>query len=343
MMPLAAIDWHSVFFLVFAGLACGCAVAVVAAENVVRMALYLVFSLGATAGLFFLAGAEFVGAMQLMIYVGGTLVLLVFGVMLTAQAPFVSIKTAPGDRVLAGVIGAALLAVLLQSAFSVAEWRRPAAAGYGAAGHACGRGPGGRSRRCAERLPAAIRNRVGSPPRGLGGCRVSGPRQAAPYAPCDRGGRLDGAAGRRCRPRRRGSRGGAWRIGVGRRAPLMQPLLSPLLASLLTEPVGVTHYLVVGAILFTAGVACMAVKRNALGVLMGIELVLNGANVNFVAFASPYLQAEGAKSLGLDGQAIALFVILLAAAEAAVALAITLNFYNNHATVDVDRADDLKG
>ena len=123
----------------------------------------------------------------------------------------------------------------------------------------------------------------------------------------------------------------------------MQPSLSPLVASLLTEPVGVTHYLVVGAILFTAGVACMAVKRNALGVLMGIELVLNGANVNFVAFASPYLQAAGGKSLGLDGQAIALFVILLAAAEAAVALAITLNFYNNHATVDVDRADDLKG
>ena len=123
----------------------------------------------------------------------------------------------------------------------------------------------------------------------------------------------------------------------------MQSLPSPLLANLLTEPVGVTHYLVVGAILFTCGVACMAVKRNALGVLMGIELVLNGANVNFVAFASPYLQAEGGRSLGLDGQAIALFVILLAAAEAAVALAITLNFYNNHATVDVDRADDLRG
>ena len=62
----------------------------------------------------------------------------------------------------------------------------------------------------------------------------------------------------------------------------------PLLASLLTAPVSVAHYLVVGAILFTAGVVCMAVKRNALGVLMGIELVLNGANVNFVAFASPY-------------------------------------------------------
>lgn len=111
----------------------------------------------------------------------------------------------------------------------------------------------------------------------------------------------------------------------------------------LTDPVGVSHYLLVGAILFTTGIVCMAVKRNALGVLMGIELVLNGANVNFVAFSSPVLQGQKASLLGLDGQAIALFVILLAAAEAAVALAITLNFYNNHATVDVDRGDDLKG
>ena len=111
--PLAAINWHSFFFLLFAALACGFAVAVVAAENVVRMALYLVFSLAATAGLFFLAGAEFIGAMQLMIYVGGTLVLLVFGVMLTAQAPFVSIKPSAADRALAGLAGSSLLVVLL--------------------------------------------------------------------------------------------------------------------------------------------------------------------------------------------------------------------------------------
>ncbi len=87
----------------------------------------------------------------------------------------------------------------------------------------------------------------------------------------------------------------------------------------------------------------MVIKRNALGVLMGIELVLNGANINFIAFGSPVLRGESTVSIGLDGQLIALFVILLAAAEAAVALAITLNFYNNHATVDVDRAEDLKG
>jgi NAD(P)H-quinone oxidoreductase subunit 4L len=102
----------------------------------------------------------------------------------------------------------------------------------------------------------------------------------------------------------------------------------------------VSHYLVVGAVLFVTGVLCMATKRNALGVLMGMELVLNGANVNFVAFGSKLLRGE---SLGLDGQLIALFVIVLAAAEAAVALAIALNFYNNHTTVDVDKAEDLKG
>ena len=101
--------------------------------------------------------------------------------------------------------------------------------------------------------------------------------------------------------------------------------------------IGLNHYLVLGAVLFVCGVVCMAVKRNGIGVLMGVELVLNGANVNFVAFAAynPAFQ--------LEGQVFALFVIVLAAAEAAVALAIVLNFYNNHANVDVDTADELKG
>jgi len=126
MVLLAAINWHSLLFYLFATAACACAVAVVLTDNVVRMAFYLVLSLGATAGIFFLAGADFVGAMQLMIYVGGTLVLLVFGVMLTAQSPFVSIRTPSSDKVLGGIVGAALLMVLLLAAFSVDSWRRPA-------------------------------------------------------------------------------------------------------------------------------------------------------------------------------------------------------------------------
>jgi NADH:ubiquinone oxidoreductase subunit K len=110
--------------------------------------------------------------------------------------------------------------------------------------------------------------------------------------------------------------------------------------TLLLAQLTVSHYLFVGAVMFVCGVVCMATKRNALGVLMGVELVLNGANLNFIAFASPFLREN---HLGLDGQLVALFVIVLAAAEAAVALAIALNFYNNHSTIDVDRANELKG
>jgi NADH-quinone oxidoreductase subunit K len=111
----------------------------------------------------------------------------------------------------------------------------------------------------------------------------------------------------------------------------------------LTEPIGVAHYLGVGAVLMVCGLLCMFTKRNALGVLMGIELLLNAANVNLVAFGSPWLRADAARSIALDGQLLAMFVIVLAAAEAAVALAIVLCYYNNHATVDVDKASKLKG
>ena len=105
----------------------------------------------------------------------------------------------------------------------------------------------------------------------------------------------------------------------------------------------VSHYLAVGAVLFVTGVACMATKRNVLGVLMGVELVLNGAVVNFVAFGSTFLRADTQYAGSLDGQLIALFVIVLAAAEAAVALAIALCYYNNHTSIDVDEGDELKG
>ena len=71
MILLAAVDWYAFFFMLFGALACVFAVAVLLTNNIVRMAFYLIISLGATAGLFFLAGAHFVGAMQIMIYVGG--------------------------------------------------------------------------------------------------------------------------------------------------------------------------------------------------------------------------------------------------------------------------------
>jgi NADH-quinone oxidoreductase subunit K len=95
-------------------------------------------------------------------------------------------------------------------------------------------------------------------------------------------------------------------------------------------------YLVVSAAMFVAGVLCMISKRNAIGVLMGVELILTAANINLIAFARY-------GRIGLDGHLFALFVIVLAAGEAAIALAIALNFYNNFETIDVDRASNLKG
>jgi NADH-quinone oxidoreductase subunit K len=107
--------------------------------------------------------------------------------------------------------------------------------------------------------------------------------------------------------------------------------------------VGLQHYLVLGAVLFVCGLLAMMLKRNAIGILMGVELVLNAANVNLVAF-NRYAHATAAGGgPALDGQVFAIFVIVLAAAEAAVALAIFLNYYNNFATIDVERARNLKG
>lgn len=111
--------WHSFFFMFFAGLACAFSLAVLFSANIVRMAFYLIMALGATAGLFFLAGAEFVAGMQLMIYVGGTLVLLIFGVMLTAKSQFVSMRTPAGEWVIAAVVGGSLLALLASAAVNI--------------------------------------------------------------------------------------------------------------------------------------------------------------------------------------------------------------------------------
>ncbi len=118
-----SIYWPSFFFLLFGGVACAFAIAVVVSANIVRMAFYLVMSLAATAGLFFLAGADFVGAMQILIYVGGTLVLLVFGVMLTSQDRFISMKTSRFELGMAAGVGTCLFLLLFFAAVSVPEWR----------------------------------------------------------------------------------------------------------------------------------------------------------------------------------------------------------------------------
>ena len=116
---MGEVNGHTVLFLFFGILTCLFSLAVVFSANVVRMAFYLILALAATAGLHFLAGADFVGAMQLVLYVGGTLVLLVFGVMLTAQNPFISLRTAGGDWIVAALVGGILLVILIPIAFQI--------------------------------------------------------------------------------------------------------------------------------------------------------------------------------------------------------------------------------
>ncbi|MCX6157293.1 MAG: NADH-quinone oxidoreductase subunit NuoK [Ignavibacteriota bacterium] len=99
--------------------------------------------------------------------------------------------------------------------------------------------------------------------------------------------------------------------------------------------IGLNHYLVLSAILFGLGLFAMITRRNAILVLMGIELILNAANINLVAFSH-------FGGMGVDGQVLTIFVMILAVAEAAVALGIVLNLYNNFATVDVDEANTMK-
>ncbi len=100
------------------------------------------------------------------------------------------------------------------------------------------------------------------------------------------------------------------------------------------ETIGLNHFLVVSAILFSLGIYSVVTRKNAIMVLMGIELILNSANINFVAF-SKY------GNYGLGGQITALFVIILAAAEAAIALAIVLNLYKTFTHINIDEIDEL--
>ena len=96
-------------------------------------------------------------------------------------------------------------------------------------------------------------------------------------------------------------------------------------------------YLVIASILFSLGIFAVITRRNAIAILMGIELILNAANINFIAFN----RFGGMERL--DGHIFSIFVIVLAAAEAAVALAIIINLFKNIGTVDVDQAKELKG
>ena len=96
------------------------------------------------------------------------------------------------------------------------------------------------------------------------------------------------------------------------------------------------HFLTLSIIIFALGMYTVLTRRNAIGILMGVELVLNSANVNYLAFAR-------FGSGNYDGQVFAIFVIMLAAAEAAIGLAIVLGIYQTFHTIDVEATETLRG
>ena len=101
-----------------------------------------------------------------------------------------------------------------------------------------------------------------------------------------------------------------------------------------------SKFLVIGALLFIIGVAGVLTRRNIIVIFMSIELILNAANLNFIAF-SRYLQDTGNMN-ALAGQVFAVFVIVVAAAEAAIGLGIVIALYRNKETIWVDEIDILK-
>ena len=106
--------------------------------------------------------------------------------------------------------------------------------------------------------------------------------------------------------------------------------------------IGLYHYLGLAAALFAIGVVGVITRRNAIGVLLGVELILNACNINLVGFNRFARPAENGV-VPLDGHVFAIIVIVLAAAEAAVALAIVLQLFDKRGDIDVDRASTLRG
>ena len=255
--------------------------------------------------------------------------------MLTAQGPFISHEDRGGEWILAAIVGGSLLVVLLQAAyFACRDWQNSA-----------GRDDG-------SQPPAPTTAPLGMALLGAG-CASTSSMPTQPAAAARHVGyllpfeivsvHLLVVLDRRRLP------------GPSRRSVVLGPDLpkpdrdsevscsSQRTMNLLTQPVGVSHYLVVGRGAVRGRRRLHGHQAQCAGRADGHRAGAQRGEPQFRRLRQRVPAAHGRIGIGLDGQLIALFVIVLAAAEAAVALAITLNFYNNHSTVDVDRADEFKG
>ena len=262
-----------IIFWVFAVLMLGSAVIVVHGKNLVRSAFALLATFFSVAVFYVMLGADFLAGAQVLIYVGGILTLILFGVMLTNRIYNLNLETATFQVVPGAMVSLAVF-VLLTTVITRTPWSQ-------ASDHR-GRADDGEDRSLVDDgVRVAVRGRLGAASGGT--------------------------------PRRRHAR----QAEDGPVIPL-------------------EHYLIVAAALFSLGLYGMLTRKNAINVLMAIELIFNSANLNLVAF-SRFVTGD------TEGQVFALFVIVIAACEAAVALAIVMSLYRIIKDVSLDEASVLKG
>jgi NADH:ubiquinone oxidoreductase subunit 6 (subunit J)/NADH:ubiquinone oxidoreductase subunit K len=304
---------QAISFYLLAAVTLGSGLAVISARNPVHSVLFLIASFFSAAGLFVLLGAEFLAMILVVVYVGAVAVLFLFVVMML-DVDFAALRQGFARYL---PIGAAIALVLTVEMVAVAA----SIATRGAAGASAGPVAAQPGVTNAQAIGGGALYRLhlllpGGRPRPAGGDdRGHRPHPQAPAVHQAPGGRRPGGAHRRRRPAR-GS--GPFRRG-GR-----------------AVTIGLAHYLTVAAILFTVGVLGIFVNRkNVIVILMSIELILLAVNINLVAF-SAFLH-------DVTGQIYALFVLTVAAAEAAVGLAILVTFFRNRGDIAVDDASMMKG
>jgi NADH:ubiquinone oxidoreductase subunit K/NADH:ubiquinone oxidoreductase subunit 6 (subunit J) len=301
-----------VFYVLAAG-AVASALGVVACRNPLFSVLSLLGSFFCLSGIYLLAGFQFLAATQLLVYAGAIMVLFLFVIMLLNLGDEALYADRPQALGRARVACAAVSsgALLLIAVFSVGQ--RPVLAGQG--GAAALVYPQGRHRRPALAGRGAVQPLCA----GLRGLLAAAPR--------DHDRRHPARQARAGRPGR-----GARRLAVaaGSRAVSDRVLDVPG-----------EHLMLLAALLFAIGILGFLVRRNVIVVLASIELMLNAANLTFLAGSRHYTAATGTPNL--DGPIFALFVILVAAVEAAVGLALVIALYRLKQTVRLDAASELKG
>ena len=305
---------QAILFYVFAAMAVASGVLVVSARNPVHSVLFLILAFFNAAGLFILIGAEFLAMIVVIVYVGAVAVLFLFVVMML-NIDFLELRSGfVGYLPIGALVGLILLAELIL-------WSP--AAGLPFPG-APGRGDRVRHRRHRpDQHPCPRQHSLHALPFCISGGRADlagrdGRRDRADLAPSPRCAPPVDRGAARPHPRPVGRS----RQSSGRQRQLMA--------------IGLSHYLTVAAILFTLGIFGIFLNRkNVIIMLMSIELMLLAVSINFVAF-SVFLD-------NLVGQAFAMFVLTVAAAEAAIGLAILVVYFRNRGTIRVEDINMMRG